>query len=624
MFPFTEMPPRCSRFCLFASALTAAAQSPNVTAVLTESETAVGRPVQLEIQVTGASNPKPPGEIVVEGLDIRSAGTSRQYQMQNFSVSYSFTYNYTIMPLKAGHVPDPAADVEAGGQSLRTPELTLNVVSSRGQAQLDAPAAVATTATSIRRRLVSSRCCCRNPSPMSAKWSRCRSGSGLNMRAPVESLGSGVQIGGQGFTTQKMTEPRQTVETINGRTYQVFIFKTAIAAARPGKLEIGPAEINPVVRVPRPGQRNRSLPRDLADDPFFNNFFNDPAFAPSMPKEVKLKSDAQFVEVKPLPPNAPPDFAGAVGMFTLKTDVNPKTANAGDPHDGDGVAHRPRQLRSRDGADARGRDRLAQVSAVREFQTGRRRRDQRREDVRDRAEREGRKDKLPPLVFSFFDPVKENYVTLAQRRDPAAHRRRRYRDADRRRRLRPRQLRLLPPAATPTPAAAEGQPEDILAQLDDRRGAGAKLHAALCASFVLDGAASAVRWRWSASSVEVAAGRGQGDREAQRLARLQHEAADLQRRLRANDGTPQQYVADASRAVQLKTALAKNVDPNAVDAETAAAAFRLDESGTRAAATTVRRKRRAAIQRRRKRPRRSLAGEAARDPRTGGEPSRMN
>ena len=62
------------------------------------------------------------------------------------------------------------------------------------------------------------------------------------------------------------------------------------------------------------------------------------------------------------------------------------------------------------------------------------------------------------------------------------------------------------------------------------------------------------------------------------MARLQQEAAALQRRLRANDATPQQYVADASRAVQLKTALAKNVDPNVVDAEIAAAAFRLGEA----------------------------------------------
>jgi hypothetical protein len=316
---------------LCATTLTAAAQTPSVTAVLTESETAVGRPVQLEIQVTGASNPRPPGEIYVEGLEIRSAGVSRQYQMQNFSVSYSFTYNYNIMPLKVGTFRIPPQVVEAGGQSLRTPELTLTVVDSpaaqsggragrgRDNAGID-PSQIGF----VEMLLPKSVAYVGEMIPVQIRL-------GLNVRAPVESLGSGVQIGGQGFTTQKMTEPRQTMETINGRTYQMFIFKTAIAAARPGKLEIGPAEINPIVRVPRPGQRNRSLPRDLADDPFFNNFFNDPAFAPSMPKEVKLRSDAQFVEVKPLPPNAPPEFGGAVGTFTLRADVNPKTANVGDP-----------------------------------------------------------------------------------------------------------------------------------------------------------------------------------------------------------------------------------------------------------------------------------------------------
>jgi hypothetical protein len=41
--------------------------------------------------------------------------------------------------------------------------------------------------------------------------------------------------------------------------------------------------------------------------------------------------------------------------------------------------------------------------------------------------------------------------------------------------------------------------------------------------------------------------------------------------------SPQEYFSNASRAVRVKTALAKNVDPNVVDAETAAAAFELDE-----------------------------------------------
>jgi hypothetical protein len=400
---------------------------------------------------------------------------------------------------------------------------------------------------------------------------------GLNVRTPIESLGSGVQIAGQGFTTQKLTEARQTVETLNGRTYQVFIFKTAIAAARPGKLEIGPAEINPVVRVPRPGMRNRSLPRDLADDPFFNNFFNDPAFAPSMPKEVKLKSDAQFVEVKPLPPNAPPDFSGAVGTFTMKADVNPKTGNAGDPltvtasltgrgnfdrvtaptlEDENGWHKYPPSSTFKQDDDVG-------ISGAKTFETV--------------LSSKGGKDKLPPLVFTFFDPMKENYVTLKS--DPIP--------------LRiaggamatptPAPVAAAPaptnaPAAAPTPTpASPKQADDILAQLDDRRGP-AQSFAPMYAR----------RTFWLAQLLPLLALIGfvlwklrqarRDDREAQRLARLHHEAADVQRRLRASGGTPQQYVADASRAVQLKTALAKNVDPNAVDAETAAAAFRLDEA----------------------------------------------
>src|SRR4051794_23350193 len=108
------------------------ADAPSVTAVLTESQTAVGRPVQLEIQVKGASNPKPPGEISVDGLEIRSAGVSRQYQMNNFSVSYSFTYNYIVTPLKVGTFTIPSQTVQAGGSTLRTPELTLHVVDSGG------------------------------------------------------------------------------------------------------------------------------------------------------------------------------------------------------------------------------------------------------------------------------------------------------------------------------------------------------------------------------------------------------------------------------------------------------------------------------------------------------------
>src|SRR5215211_4049946 len=227
-----------------------------------------------------------------------------------------------------------------------------------------------------------------------------------------------MQSAGQGFTTQKMTEPRQTVETVNGRSYQVFIFKTAISAARSGKLEIGPAEITPVVRVARSGQRNPSLPRDLFDDPFFNNFFNDPAFAPSMPKEVPLKSTSATLEVKPLPPNAPAGFAGAVGTFSLKTDANPKKAQAGDPITvtsiltGRGnfdrvtapVLDDERGWHQYPPSDKFKQDDDVGISGSKTFETV--------------VSAKERKDKLPPLAFTFFDPVRESYVTLKSEEIP--------------------------------------------------------------------------------------------------------------------------------------------------------------------------------------------------------------
>jgi hypothetical protein len=69
------------------------------------------------------------------------------------------------------------------------------------------------------------------------------------------------------------------------------------------------------------------------------------------------------------------------------------------------------------------------------------------------------------------------------------------------------------------------------------------------------------------------------NREARRIHALQHEAAELMHKLRRNDAPPRQYYAEASRVVRVKTALASSsggIDPNMVDAETAANTFKLN------------------------------------------------
>ncbi|MDQ6860357.1 MAG: BatD family protein, partial [Verrucomicrobiota bacterium] len=558
---------------LFALSITSIARAadPSVTAVLTESETALGHPVQLQIQITGASSPMPPSEINVEGLDVRSAGVSRQYNMNNFSVSYSFTYNYTVMPLRAGTFRIPPQIVEAGGKTLRTPELTLTVADApRNQAQRGGPGGNNNTTNPnidpaqigfIEMILPKQTAYVGEMVPVQVRL-------GLNMRAPVESLGSGVQLAGQGFTAQKMTEPRQTVETINGRTYQVFIFKTAISPVRAGKLEVGPAEINPTVRIARGGRPQ--MPRGF-DDPFFDQFFNDPAFAPSVPKEVPLKSNSATLEVKPLPANAPPGFNGAVGNFTLKSDANPKKAQVGDPItvtsaiSGRGnfdrvtapVLQDERGWHSYPPNEKFKQDDDVGISGAKTFEL-----------VLSPNER---KPKLPSLTFAFFDPVKEAYVTLKTDEIPL-------------------QIEGNPvptatpavaagPSATPppsaTPAAVPQKEQDILYQITEQPKA--------TESFT---PMYARRSFWLAQLLPLLAlvgfialrlQRARASHRDARIARLQQEAAELQRKLRHNGVSAQDYVANASRAVQLKTALARGVDPNSVDADSAATAFRLDE-----------------------------------------------
>lgn len=546
----------------------AVAAEPSATAALNSSQTAVGQPVQIEIRVTGASNPKPPGEIIVDGLDIRSAGVSRQYQMSGFNVSYSFTFNYTVMPLKPGTFTIPPQVIEAGSKMLRTPELTLNVTNSTARSGRPggAPSGAADSSRGnfLELLLPKTTAYVGEMIPTQVRL-------GINARTPLEWLGSnGLQIPGQGFTMQKPPDPRVNLEVLDGRTYQLVIFKTAIASARTGKLDVGPAELHPVVRVPRT-QRNPSLPRDLFDDPFFNNFFNDPAFAPSATKEIDLKSEAATIDVKPLPPNAPPTFAGAVGIFGLKVAANPKTAKAGDPItltatvSGRGNFDRVTAPSLQDDSgwhayppsDKFKQDDDVGISGEKTF-----------EIVLSATER---KDKLPPLVFSFFDPVKETYVTV--KTDPIP-------------------LRIEGPAPTPPPAkttnavpppvgasptpAPTPQEQDILYQLKEMPAASATF-APLYArrSFWLAQLLpliALIGWLvWRQRQAHLA------DREAQRIARLQHEAAELQRKLRGDGGNAEQYFANASRAVQLRTALARNLDPNVVDADAAASAFRLDE-----------------------------------------------
>src|SRR5437868_13563182 len=115
---------------LLAGLSPAGLAAPSVTAVLSNSDAVVGEMVQLEIRLTDAGSAAVPSEIHVDGLEIHQTGTSRLVEMRNFTATSSITYNYTVLPLKAGTFKVPAQTVRVGGSSLQTPELTLRVTGS--------------------------------------------------------------------------------------------------------------------------------------------------------------------------------------------------------------------------------------------------------------------------------------------------------------------------------------------------------------------------------------------------------------------------------------------------------------------------------------------------------------
>jgi BatD DUF11 like domain len=549
------------------------ADSPSVTAVLSNSEIVVGETVELQIKVTGPGDAQPPEEISVDGLEIHATGQSRQFEIHNFATSSSVTYNYTILPLRAGRFTIPSQTVRAGGKLLRTPELILNVADAPGRSFSARPSRGTQSQSVSAGDLLFAELIVPKKVAYVGEIVPVQIRMGFDPRVRPRLI-EPPEITGQGFTAQKLQQSGQTSETINGRPYDVVTYKTAIAAARAGKFEVGPVKAKAQVIVPR----RRSAPRSRSpfgfdlDDPFSDPFFSNPFAQMGERREVEIKSEPVALEVKPLPPNAPPSFSGAIGNFVMTTDAQPKSVQVGDPItvtsaiSGRGNFDR---VNAPVIEDERGwhkyppsskfkQDDEVGISGTKTFET-----------VLSPNEK---KQTLPVLALSYFDPAKEQYVTL--RSEPIAITVQGGAAATQ------NVTGSQPPSPSPAIAVAPKRtqkPQDILYQLTDRP-ATAESFAPLYTRTVF----------WTAQLIPLLAligfagwkirGARIDNREARRIAALHHEASELMHKLRHDAASPREYYAEASRIVRVKTALASGgggIDPNLVDAETAADTFKL-------------------------------------------------
>ena len=543
------------------AALGVAAQAADVSvkASLSRSVTVIGEPVQLQIKITEGKHAGDPPDVAVEGLDIRYVGPSTNSVMRldrnGFHSETTTVQVYQVTAAKNGTFTIPAVEVDVDGRKYKTEPVILTVQASavedaarpqaQGQLELIVPKKTAYVGEMIPvelRLYVDSR----------VRWQA--------VAMP--------EISGEGFTKQKMPEPRRPERvTKDGREYDALVFKTAITPGKAGTISIGPGELIYNAQVPRARRNGPRSMFDLLDD----DAFGDPFFAQM--QQMKVKAQPVELTVKPLPAAGKPrDFSGAVGTFQFSAVGSPGQVKVGDP-----VTMKLR-VSGRGNFDRVEAPALKDSSGWRSYPPSGTFKKEDSDEVGLSGTKtfemavipEEKKTQMPAFTFSFFDPEAEKYVTLAS--EPAA--------------LKVDGAKVPAPPPVPNATAADEpaaktdtpknlpNPTDIhgpryntgerksFTPLYERREFWQVQAGLLAGLFVLVG-------------FRV---RGRPNADAARNAALRREKSALLAKLRRSEIAHAEFFDAAARVVQIDAALATGADAAGVDASAARALAGADEA----------------------------------------------
>jgi len=282
-------------WCQFAHPV--AGWAANFTASLDRDLMTMGENATLSLNFEGSDQAPQPNLPTVPGLTFNGPSTSSQRSVSfvngNVQSSISVTYSYAVTPAKTGVYTIPAMRMVVDGQNLTSQPIKLTVL-ERGKGQANVGGAFLKLVVPKNEVYV---------------------GEILPVEVQLYYLAlQGAEMphfNEEGFTLGKMLKPAQSATTVNGRNYQMAVFKSFVVPAKVGKLDLGPATM--AMNVPRSNARN--MFGQLTDW-----------------RNVTLESDPLTLQVLPLPKeNVPPGFNGAVGSFSLAINASPTNIAVGDP-----------------------------------------------------------------------------------------------------------------------------------------------------------------------------------------------------------------------------------------------------------------------------------------------------
>ena len=306
----------------FILILTNISYGQKLTASVSSNRVAVGETFQIQFSLSGSgSNFKLPPLTDFEVYEgpYQSSSTS----IINGSVSQSTSLTYVLMAKKEGKFTIGAASVISGGKSIQSNTIDMEV--SKGKA----PAANQNNSTG------------QNVTPPSTddisdnlflktvvNKTKCYLGELVNVKVKLYTrtdfrIRDFSKIPSYaGFFVQEIKEKgqqsNQTKETIDGVNYAVFdIYETYLIPQQTGQLTIDPYELDCIVR-----QKSTKRPRSIFEQ-IMGGGYED--------VEHTIKSKSLKIDVSALPEaNKPANFSGAVGEFSFKAQVNKDKVKADD------------------------------------------------------------------------------------------------------------------------------------------------------------------------------------------------------------------------------------------------------------------------------------------------------
>ncbi|MBU1566579.1 MAG: BatD family protein [Proteobacteria bacterium] len=361
----------------------------------------------LTITVNGASRISTIELPEIAGINFQNRGQSSRINIINGSMSSSLSNNYLVQAQKPGIYTIPPIKVNAGGETVSTKPMSFEVT---GTAKEGAPNGDRTDRSSEEVAFI------RIPEladhyPGEIVPIRIKAYFNQKYRADINSLPT---LRGDGVVMPQLREkPAQTQEMVNGTPFHVLTWDTTLAGIKAGR---HPLTFSMEASLLIPQKRRQVLPfgGGLFDDSAFNDPFFDSVFGGAQRKPIDLVSPEAVFNVIPLPTaNQPKNFSGAIGNFTLKVSANRQDLEVGEPLKlsveiaGSGNFDRVEAPSFPDSPDWKTYTPAATFTDQGNSYTGVKVFDQAIVAKNDTVK------EILPLSFSYFDPVKKDYVTIS-------------------------------------------------------------------------------------------------------------------------------------------------------------------------------------------------------------------